>query len=69
MGGVNADHAGCWYPTVRLEERVNKGQKLGEIRDYFANTLSEYFAPQDGVALYVVTSLVINVGDPLFAIG
>ena len=69
MAGVNADHAGCWYPAVRLEERVSKGQKLGEIRDYFAKTLSEYFAPQDGVVLYVVTSLAINVGDPLVVVG
>ena len=69
LAGVNADHAGCWYPTVQLDERVSKGQKLGEIRDYFAKTLSEYFAPQDGVALYVVTSLAINAGDPLVGIG
>jgi len=69
LAGVNANHVGCWYSTVRLDEKVRKGQKLGEIRDYFAKTLSEYFSPQDGVVLYVVTSLAINVGDPLVGIG
>ena len=42
---------------------------LGEIRDYFTNVLGEYFAPCDGVMLYVISSLPINAGDPIIAIG
>ncbi len=69
MSGVDATVQGCWYPCVGLEEEVKKGQKIGEIRDCFANVLCEYYAPRDGVVLYVIASLAINEGDPLIAIG
>lgn len=60
---------GCWYPEVALEDSVKKGQKLGEIRDFFGNALAEYSADSDGIVLYLVTSLAILIGDPLAAIG
>ena len=41
-------------------QMVKKGQKLGEIRDYFGEKLGEYFAPCDGVMLYVISSLSSN---------
>lgn len=69
MAGLNAAHTGCWYPCVKKGESVKKGQKLGEIRDYFGKVLGEYFAPQDGVMMYVISSLAINVGDPIVALG
>lgn len=64
-----AAHDGCWYPSKALEEQVKKGEKLGEIRDFFGETLSEYHAEMDGMVLYVVTSLAITKGDPLIALG
>jgi len=60
---------GCWYPSVQLEDRVKKGQKLGEIRDYFGNMKAAYFTDSDGVVLYLVTSLAITANDPLAAVG
>ena len=69
MDGGDAEQTGCWYPCVKLNEEVKKGQKLGEIRDYFGNLLGEYFSPCDGVILYVIASLPINTGDPIYAIG
>lgn len=69
MDGVDADQTGCWYPCVSLNQEVTKGQKIGEIRDYFGNVLSEYYAPCDGWVLYVIASLAINAGDPIFAEG
>jgi predicted deacylase len=69
MTGLNANESGCWYPCVKIDETVTKGQKLGEIRDCFANLLGEYFAPVGGVMLYVISSLPVNQGDPLIAIG
>lgn len=60
---------GCWYPSVQLEDKVKKGQKLGEIRDYFGNMKAEYFTDSDGVVLYLVTSLAITANDPLAAVG
>ena len=69
MTGLNAEQEGCWYPCVKINDQVQEGQKLGEIRDYFGNVLGEYFAPCAGVMLYVISSLPINVGDPIIAIG
>lgn len=69
MEGLNAQQEGCWYPCVKIDEKVEKGQKVGEIRDYFGSVLGEYFAPCAGTMLYVISSLAINVGDPLVAIG
>lgn len=69
MVGVNAEQTGCWYPCVKIDDQVKEGQKLGEIRDYFGKVLGEYFAPCSGVMLYVIASLPINTGDPIYAIG
>lgn len=60
---------GCWYPSVALEERVQTGQRLGEIRDFFGTMKAEYFADSDRIVLYLVTSLAILTKDPLYAIG
>lgn len=69
MIGYNAEQTGCWYPSIKPGDLVVKGQKLGEIRDYFANKLGEYFSSQDATVLYVASSLAINVGNPIAAIG
>lgn len=66
---INAEQEGCWYPFKKLEDHVKKGDKLGEIRDFFGNVLGEYKAEDGGVLLYLVTSLAITKGDPLTAIG
>lgn len=63
----DAKDTGCWYPFVTIGDLVKKGQKLGEIKDLFGKTLSEYFAARDGKVLYHTSSLAINVGDPIIA--
>ena len=59
----------CWYPTVEIGQRVEVGQAVGVVRDYFGETLEEHWAPASGVVLFLVTSLAINEGDPLLAVG
>lgn len=66
---TTATEEGCWYPSVALDEVVKKGQKLGEIRDFFGQMKAEYFSDSDGIVLYLVTSLAIQANDPLSAIG
>nr|WP_319394845.1 M14 family metallopeptidase [uncultured Desulfobacter sp.] len=63
----DAKDTGCWYPYVTLGDMVKKDQKLGEIKDLFGKTLSEYFAVRDGKVLYHTSSLAINAGDPVIA--
>ncbi len=69
MDGNDAEQTGCWYPCVKPGDPVEKGQKVGEIRDCFGNLLGEYFSPLTGTVLYVCSSLAINAGDPLTAMG
>jgi predicted deacylase len=69
MAVMTSEQEGCWYAFKNLEDKVKKGDTLGEVRDFFGNILGEYKAEEDGVLLYVVTSLAITKGDPLTAIG
>lgn len=66
---TNATVDGCWYPEVKLDSLVKKGQKLGEIRDFFGVEQASYHAASDGAVLYLVSSLAITANDPLIAIG
>ncbi len=69
MAVTTANEEGCWYPSIKLEDKVKKGEVVGETRDFFGNVLCEYKADEDGIILYLVTSLAITPGDPLLAIG
>ena len=62
-------HFGCWYPAVRVGDVVQAGQKAGAVRDLFGDLLQEIVADTAGTVLFCVTSLAINQGDPLFAVG
>lgn len=59
----------CWYPVVEVGQRVEEGQAVGAVRDYFGDTLEEHRSPASGVVLFLVASLAINEGDPLLAVG
>lgn len=60
---------GCWYPSVAVGATVVEGQPVGRVGDYFGQTLQEYRAPASGTVLFLVTSLAMNEGDPLLAVG
>ncbi|WP_391122988.1 M14 family metallopeptidase [Psychrobacillus sp. L3] len=60
---------GLWYPTVEIGAEVKKGEILGYIKNVFGETEIEIYAQVDGLVLFLVTSLAINVDDPLLAIG
>lgn len=59
---------GVFYPTVQVGERVRAGQDLGRVADVFGNTLQSLTAPIEGTILFLVSSLAMNVGDPLLAV-
>ena len=60
---------GCWHPAVSVGQEVAKGQVVGEVQDAFGVTLRVVEAPLAGVVLFLVSSLAMNAGDPLLAIG
>jgi hypothetical protein len=48
---------------------VRSGQPIGRITDYFGEELQRIEAVADGEIVFLVTSLAMNAGDPLLAIG
>lgn len=57
---LNSEVAGCWYPSIGAGDAVKKGQKLGEVRDYFSNHLATYYAEYDGIILYRTSALWVD---------
>lgn len=66
---VRASQDGFWYPFAQPEERVSKGQKIGELRDAFGEVLDTYFADFDAMIIYIITSLAVNDGAPVISYG
>lgn len=66
---LDADSSGRWYAFVGKDDRIKKGQKIGEIKDLFGNTLHEYYAKYDAEVLMVVSTLAIKKGEPIIAYG
>ena len=65
----DAPCSGCWYPEKQPGNLFRKGEKLGEIRDYFGKVLFCEIAPQDGVLLYQTASLNIIENGPMVSYG
>jgi predicted deacylase len=66
---LRSEHEGFWYPRVAAGETVHAGQELGCIKDGEGNVLQAAVTEGKGTVLFIVTSLAIHVGDPLFAVG
>lgn len=66
---VDSEVDGCWYPNVLPGHRVNEGMIIGEIKDFFGNTIKSYNAKINGVVLYMTMSLSISRDEPLIAYG
>ena len=66
---LRSEVTGYWHPGVGVGEAVSAGQHLGDVRDAFGVVLQAVPAPIEGVVLFLVTSLAMNSGDPLLAIG
>jgi predicted deacylase len=64
-----SDHTGFYYPKADIGQVVVKGQDLGVVTDFQGRVLQTVTAPGDGRILFIVSSLAINKGDPLLAVG
>jgi predicted deacylase len=65
---VTSQHTGLFYADVAPGDRVTRGQRMGETRDYFGRRLAEVVSPGDGIVLFTVTTPATNPGDPLFSV-
>ena len=66
---ANSGYTGCWYPRRKVGERMEKGEVIGEVRDFFGKTLQVCPADLDGVLLYQARSLSIIQNGPIGAYG
>jgi len=66
---LRSEHNGFYYPKTKVGDVVAKGRDLGYIGDHLNNVLQTLEAPLSGRILFLVTSLAINQGDPLLAVG
>ena len=57
---ATAEQSGVWYSAVTEGVIVEEGQLLGELKNYFGDTLQRYTAPFRGIVLYYWTSPAIN---------
>jgi predicted deacylase len=65
----DAPFTGCWYPEMRVGDWFRKGEKLGEIRDYFGRSLFTEYAPCDGILIHQCASLNIIEKGPMVTYG
>ena len=66
---LDALNDGCWTCLVKAGEKVIKGQKLGEVTDYFGNIIDTYYAEFDAVVLYNTVSFSVTKNSSLIAYG
>ncbi len=69
MRWLRSEHDGCHYPQVHIGDHVEEGQEVGQVKSFDGKLLESVKSPIDGIVLFVVTTLAINNGDPLLAIG
>lgn len=65
----DAPCTGCWYPSKSVGDSFQKGEKLGEIRDYFGNVLFTEYAPHSGILIHQCSHLNILEGGPMVTYG
>jgi predicted deacylase len=66
---MRSEVSGLFHPLVQVGDTVARGQNLGAIVDYFGHEVQRLQAVASGEIIFLVTSLAMNPGDPLLAIG
>ena len=66
---LNSFSSGCWTCFVKAGENVKKGQKLGEISDYFGNVIETHYALFDAVVLYNTVAYYVEQDSSIIAYG
>lgn len=66
---LRSEQDGLWHPKCQVGDTVKQGQVVGEVVDYLGNLVQTASAPINGTVLFLVTTLAMNIGDPLLAVG
>ena len=60
---------GIFYREVEVGDKLRKGQKLGQVEDYFGKKLADVISPSDGNLLFLTTSPAIKDKGLLMGLG
>lgn len=66
---INSEYTGIFYSTLKSNDRVRKGMKLGHYTDLFGRHLGDVMSPIDGRIIYKIGTPPVNKGETLFCIG
>jgi predicted deacylase len=66
---VPSEYDGIFYPQVARNARVQKGAKIGVVRDYWYRTVAEITAPEAGMVMFVRALPSLKKGDTIVNIG
>ncbi len=64
-----ASYTGLWYPFKNPGDMIQRGEILGEVRDYRGNLIEVSQAEMDGVILFCTGSLQVLKEGPMIAYG
>ncbi|MBW2961610.1 succinylglutamate desuccinylase/aspartoacylase family protein [Mesonia aestuariivivens] len=65
---VNSNYDGFFQSKIKSGQYLKKGMKIGEVTDFFGETLEEIYAPCDGFVLYKSYNPPIKKDQILFSI-
>lgn len=64
-----AEYTGLWYPEKKPGDLFERGEILGNVKDYSGEILETCYASHDGVVLYQTETLAIGENTPMIAYG
>ncbi|MDC8005868.1 M14 family metallopeptidase [Aureisphaera galaxeae] len=66
---IKSNSTGIFYTDKKAGDRVEAGELVGYITDFFGNRLEEVKAPQSGMILYMIGTPPINKNDTIMNVG
>jgi uncharacterized protein len=66
---INSPATGRFYRDIKVNDHVERGQRLAVIRDIFGESIAELRAPLSGRVVMTVTHAIVESGEMVFGIG
>jgi uncharacterized protein len=66
---MRTDTSATYHPSVKVGDQVEKGQPVGQLRDFFGEPIRDLHAAASGEVVFCVTTLAVKAGDPLLGVG
>ncbi len=64
-----ATQTGLWFPAITHGEKVEKGQLLGRMTDFFGKEIASYHATQNGTIFYYMADFAVHKDEFLIYYG